>query len=84
MTNTYPELNDKVGTLVRNQREAAGLRQNEMAEQMGYGRVQYSKMERGKAMWNAVHLYRAAHILKVQVTDLLPFDPDVMVTGREL
>jgi transcriptional regulator with XRE-family HTH domain len=84
MTNTYSELNTTVAELVRRQREAAKLRQSDMATLMGYSLQQYGKMERGIAMWNAMHLYQAALILKVQVVDLLPFDPDVMVTGREL
>jgi ribosome-binding protein aMBF1 (putative translation factor) len=59
-----------VGRNVRHAREAAGLSQSDLAEQLGLNQSSVARMERA-ATWDTDRLLQVAHALSVNVTDLL-------------
>ena len=61
-----------VGTLIRQERNALGLSQRELAQKVGIDRVSLTSMEEGRQHIPVHLLYLLAAALNMPVTGLLP------------
>jgi len=72
------EVKNKVGNNIRKLRQARGMSQENVADEIGMGASSYSKIERGETDPNLTRLVDIARVLEVDVVDLLS-DHDKML-----
>jgi transcriptional regulator with XRE-family HTH domain len=72
MANTeMDQLTGRVGRAIARNRVAAGLTQEQVAEQLGIGNEAVSRIERGLVMPNVARLMELADIFDCDISDLL-------------
>jgi transcriptional regulator with XRE-family HTH domain len=64
--------NKEVGLRVAIARKIAGLSQQKLSERMGVNRPQLANMELGRSRWAVDQVWRAAIVLGVNITKLIP------------